>query len=70
MKFNDMLKISLLNIKSNKFKCLIYTLIILFLYLLLTITFSGTDSIFKFFDKYLNANYMFRTIVVNVDNNN
>ena len=70
MKFNDMLKISLLNIKSNKFKCLIYTLIILFSYLLLTITFSGTDSIFKFFDKYLNANYMFRTIVVNVDNNN
>ena len=70
MKFNDMLKISLLNIKSNKFKCLIYTLIILFLYLLLTITFSGTDSIFKFFDKYLNANYMFRSIVVNVDNNN
>ena len=70
MKFNDMLKISLLNIKSNKFKCLIYTLIILFSYLLLTITFSGTDSIFKFFDKYLNSNYMFRTIVVNVDNNN
>ena len=70
MKFNDMLKISLLNIKSNKFKCLIYTLIILFSYLLLKITFSGTDSIFKFFDKYLNSNYMFRTIVVNVDNNN
>ena len=68
MKFLDLNKLSLLNIKSNKFKSIIYSLVMLILFLLISITFTGTSSIFKFFDKYLNSNYDFRTIEINIQN--
>ena len=68
MKFLDLIRLSLLNIKSNKFKSIIYSLVMLILFLLISVTFTGTSSIFKFFDKYLNSNYDFRTIEVNIQN--
>ena len=69
MKFLDLIKLSILNIKSNKFKSIIYSLVMLILFLLISITFTGTSSIFNFFDKYLNSNYDFRIIEVNIQNN-
>ena len=69
MKFLDLIKLSILNIKSNKFKSIIYLLVMLILFLLISITFTGTSSIFNFFDKYLNSNYDFRIIEVNIQNN-
>ena len=49
MKLSDMINLSFLNIKSNKFKNIIYLLIMLVLFLLLSIVFTGTKSIYNFF---------------------
>lgn len=70
MKFLDLIKLSILNIKSNKFKSIIYLLVMLILYLLISITFTGTSSIFNFFDKQFNSYLDLKTISLKLDSMN
>ena len=70
MKFLDLIKLSLLNIKSNKFKSIIYLLVMLILFLLISITFTGTSSIFNFFDKQFNSYLDLKTISLKLDSMN
>ena len=63
----DILKLSFLNIKSKKFKNIIYILII-FLFMTLIISFfSGKKSFLNFVDNYLNSDFHFKTIAVEVN---
>lgn len=70
MKFLDLIKLSILNIKSNKFKSIIYLLVMLILFLLISITFTGTSSIFNFFDKQFNSYLDLKTISLKLDSMN
>ena len=70
MKLSDMINLSFLNIKSNKFKNIIYLLIMLVLFLLLSIVFTGTKSIYNFFSKQLNSNIDLRIISLKLNYEN
>lgn len=70
MKLSDMINLSFLNIKSNKFKNIIYLLIMLVLFLLLSIVFTGSKSIYNFFSKQLNSNIDLRIISLKLNYEN
>lgn len=70
MKFKDIISLSFLNFKSNKFKSIIYILIISILITIIICLSSGINSLNKFNDDYLNSDFRYRTIGVEVLNNN
>lgn len=68
MKLLDTLKISLLNIKSNKFKSRIFIIVFGIFFILLSLIFSVNKTLNMFIDRYINADFHYKLIAVKVDN--
>ena len=70
MKFKDELYLAVLNIKSSKFRSIIYVLIVTLVLTVLTCVFSGNKTISTFATRYLNADFHYKLIAVKVENSN
>ena len=67
MNIKDILELSWLSFKKNKFKKRIYILILSIIMLLIICVFSGKNSLVKFNEDYLNSDFHYRTIGISTD---
>ena len=67
MKLLDIIKVSLLNIKSNKFKSRVFIIIFGIFFLLLAIIFSANKTLNVFIDRYINADFHYKLVAVKAD---
>ena len=68
MKYSDLINISISNIKSNKFKTTIFILIITLFMTLITCFFTFKNSLYNFVNKYLNSDFNYKMIQIDVEN--
>lgn len=66
MKYTDLINISISNIKSNKFKTIIFILIITLFMTLITCFFTFKNSLYSFVNRYLNSDFNYKLIQVDV----
>ena len=64
MKLLDTLKISLLNIKSNKFKSRIFIIVFGIFFILLSLIFSVNKTLNMFIDRYINADFQLQDNII------
>ena len=65
MSIKDIITLAFINIKSTKFKSLIYTFIILFFFILITCIFTGAKAIESFSSRYLNSDFHYKLYKIN-----
>ena len=70
MKIKDILQLSWLNIKSSKFKNIIFVSVIAIFMTIIMCIFSGRNSFLKFVDDNMNGDFEFRLIGVMTNNYN
>lgn len=67
MNFKKIIYLAWLNIKSSKFKSIIFTIIYVIIITLILLFYSGINSIFNFIDRMYDSNFNFKMIAVELD---